>query len=155
LVLPSVARSEAFGLVLLEAMAAGRPAIAADVPGTGMRWVLGKGGDAAGLPVPPHDAQALASALRRMRDEPALRNALGERGRARLAAQFHIDRIAEQVEGLYRAAGCRLSPPEVGVSRCSKRARCAHLESDIGGAEEGSRGLPFPFPSGDRPRSPE
>src|SRR5690606_16604154 len=43
LCLPSIERTEAFGLVLLEAMRAGRPCVVTDVPGSGMSWVVEDG----------------------------------------------------------------------------------------------------------------
>jgi len=56
-VLPSYTRRDAFGLVLLEAMAAGKPIVASDIPG--IREVLG----GAGILVPPRDPQKLAGAI--------------------------------------------------------------------------------------------
>lgn len=56
-VLPSYTRRDAFGLVLLEAMAAGKPIVASNIPG--IREVLGD----AGILVPPRDPQKLAKAI--------------------------------------------------------------------------------------------
>lgn len=67
LVLPSVA--EGFGLVLIEAMAAGVPVIATDVPG--IRDVVEHGHN--GLLVPVHSPRAIATAVLRLRDDAALR----------------------------------------------------------------------------------
>ncbi|MBI4098867.1 MAG: glycosyltransferase family 4 protein [Candidatus Magasanikbacteria bacterium] len=60
LVLPSTDRSEAFGIVLIEAMACGTPVIASDLPG--VRAVVER--VQGGVLVPPGDEQALASALK-------------------------------------------------------------------------------------------
>ncbi|MDP3771585.1 MAG: glycosyltransferase family 4 protein, partial [bacterium] len=59
LVLPSTARSEAFGIVLLEAMASGIPVIASDFPG--VRTVIAEG--ETGFLVPPDDVVTLAERL--------------------------------------------------------------------------------------------
>jgi glycosyltransferase involved in cell wall biosynthesis len=70
LVLPSLA--EGFGLVLIEAMAAGVPVIATDVPG--IRDVVRDG--VTGLLVPPANPPALAAAIRRVVEDDALRRSL-------------------------------------------------------------------------------
>jgi glycosyltransferase involved in cell wall biosynthesis len=103
LCLPSIERSEAFGLVLLEAMRAGVPCVATAVPGSGMAEVVGAGAapDRAGLVVPHGDAAALADALGALRADPALRVALGDQGRARFDTRFRIDRVAAAINGLY------------------------------------------------------
>jgi rhamnosyl/mannosyltransferase len=64
-VLPSVTRAEAFGLVLLEGMAAGCVPVASDLPG--VRDVAGP----TGVTVPPGDANALRQALRELADDEA------------------------------------------------------------------------------------
>jgi glycosyltransferase involved in cell wall biosynthesis len=79
-VLPSVTRNEAFGLVQLEAMAAGKPVVNTAV-GSGVEYVCPPGVSA--LTVPPADVDALAGAIRRVLDDPALRRTLGLAGRAR------------------------------------------------------------------------
>jgi glycosyltransferase involved in cell wall biosynthesis len=56
-VLPSYTRRDAFGLVLLEAMAARKPVVASDIPG--IREVIG----GAGILVPPRDPEGLAKAI--------------------------------------------------------------------------------------------
>ena len=70
LVLPSAA--EGFGLVIIEAMAAGMPVIATRVPG--IVYVVRDG--ETGLLVPPHDAQALAAAIDSVQRNAALRESL-------------------------------------------------------------------------------
>jgi glycosyltransferase involved in cell wall biosynthesis len=92
---------EGFGLPPLEAMAAGAPAIASDIPVT--REVLG---DAA-LLVPATDVHAWSLALERLATEPALRDDAATRGRAR-AAGFRWETSARAALGaLERAAGTR------------------------------------------------
>lgn len=89
-VLPS--RREGFPNVLLEALALGRPCVAANCP-TGPRELLGD--DEFGLLVPPANAEALADALVRMLSEPALRAHFGEQARIR-AARFSPAAVAER-----------------------------------------------------------
>lgn len=101
LCLPSIERSEAFGLVLLEAMRAGVAAIATAVPGSGMAEVLDHG--RAGLVVPPDDAAALAAAIVRLRDDPVLRRRLAAAGRARFQTHYRIEQVSAQLAALYRA----------------------------------------------------
>lgn len=81
---------EGFGLPVLEAMACETPVICSNV--SSLPEVAG---DAA-LLVPPDDVPALSEALRKIYSEPALRDSLVARGRARAAA-FTWERCAEQV----------------------------------------------------------
>ena len=78
---------EGFGIPLLEAFAAGTPAIHSN------RTSLPEVADGAGLEVDPGDVDAVAAAMRRMEDEPALRQSLIEKGRHR-AEDFSWDRTA-------------------------------------------------------------
>lgn len=98
-VLPSVTRQEAFGVVQLEAMAAGKPVVSTDL-GTGVAWVNQDG--ETGLVVPPMDAAALQDALRRLLSDPALRQRLGEGAARRARSIFTIDRMIDGTLALYR-----------------------------------------------------
>jgi phosphatidylinositol alpha-mannosyltransferase len=92
---------ESFGVVLLEAMAAGVPVVASNL--TGYRNVVRDSHEA--VLVPPDDASALAAALRALLDDPTRRGALVAAGRRR-ATEFSMDRLAGRLVELYeRAAG--------------------------------------------------
>jgi glycosyltransferase involved in cell wall biosynthesis len=99
LILPSVTRGEAFGVVLLEAMASGRPVIASDLPG--VRSVVSHGVD--GFLVPPSDAAALAHQIGELLAlDPAVRAGMGAAGRRKVEAHYDWERIGDQLEALYR-----------------------------------------------------
>jgi glycosyltransferase involved in cell wall biosynthesis len=90
LVLPSTQPTEAFGLVQVEAMACGLPVVSTDLP-TAVPWVNQNG--VTGLVVPPGDPDALAAAINRLLEDPALRSRMGEAGRRRAAEQFSAERM--------------------------------------------------------------
>lgn len=85
LVLPSLDASETFGLVQLEAMAAGVPVIASDLP-TGVREV-GEPGRTCQL-VPPGDVGALARAMVNLQEDPEAAGKMGAAGRRRFQDRF-------------------------------------------------------------------
>ncbi len=99
--LSSVERTEAFGMVLLEAMAAGTPIIASDIPGSGVSWVL-QGNETAAL-VPPGDATALSGALTKMSGELA-RGQFGGAGNTRYKELFQMASVVSQLSRIYQAA---------------------------------------------------
>lgn len=97
--LPSTERTEAFGLVLLEAMAFGKPTVSSRVQGSGMSWVV-KDGET-GLKVPPRNVAALADALDRLHRDPALARRLGAAGRARFHERFAIEPSVAALQAVY------------------------------------------------------
>jgi glycosyltransferase involved in cell wall biosynthesis len=90
LVLPSAA--EGFGLVLIEAMAAGVPVIATDVPG--IRDVVQH--NQTGLLVPVGDPKRLAEAIQQVADDPSLRQRLTVAGQAEVARRFGWGAVLQQ-----------------------------------------------------------
>ena len=97
LILPSTYRSEAFGLVMLQAQACGRPVICSDLPGLSTVNVAGE----TGLLVPPGDAAALAAAIHRLLADPALRQRLGQAGRRRVEQRYAADAMRQRIEEVY------------------------------------------------------
>lgn len=93
-VLPS--RWEGFGLALLEAMAAGRSIVASRV--SAIPEVVD---EASALLVPPDDAGALAGAIAALLADAPLRAAMGQAGRARVAAQFAPAGMVAATLGVY------------------------------------------------------
>jgi rhamnosyl/mannosyltransferase len=97
-VLPASERSEAFGAVQLEAMAAGKPVVCTEL-GTGTSFVNRDG--ETGFVVPARDPDALAAALARLMDDAALRARLGAAGRARVRQEFTLENMVARVMRVY------------------------------------------------------
>jgi len=91
---------EGFGIVCLEAMAAGRPVVASAVGGLRDLVVDGE----TGLLVPPGDVTALRAALERLLGDPGLRRRLGGAARGRVLAEFTWKRYADEVCRAYDEA---------------------------------------------------
>ena len=91
---------EGFSLPAVEAMACGLPLVA--TTGGALPEVVGAEGDAA-LLVPPADPGALASAVIRLLDDPALRSRLGEAGRRRALSRYTWRATAEATAEQYRS----------------------------------------------------
>ena len=89
-------RGESFGIVLLEAMAAGAPIVCSDIHG--YKGVVHRGEQA--LLVPPRDPKALAAAICELLDDPARRATMGASGQAR-AEQFSWEHVTAKVEAYY------------------------------------------------------
>ncbi|TMD30066.1 MAG: glycosyltransferase family 4 protein [Chloroflexi bacterium] len=87
---------ESFGIVLLEAMAAGAPIVASDIHG--YKGVVRRGVHA--VLVPPREPKAIAAATARLLGDPGLRARMSESGRAR-AEEFSWERITGKVEAYY------------------------------------------------------
>jgi glycosyltransferase involved in cell wall biosynthesis len=99
--LPSVSPEEAFGIVQLEAMAAGLPIVNTALP-TGVPHVARHGLEA--LTVPPNDPAALAAAIRQLLDDLELARRLGSAGRERTIAEYNVDAFVTRTEEAYKQA---------------------------------------------------
>lgn len=91
---------ESFGMVLVEAMACGKPVIATDLPG--VRSVVANGKD--GFLVPPADADALAGKIRFLIDHPGKRREMGRCGRAKAESKYAWPKIAPRILRMYEEA---------------------------------------------------
>ena len=89
---------EVFGQSVVESLAVGRPVIGARIGG--IPEALQEGED--GLLFPPGDADALADSVRRLWDDPALAQAMGRRGRARVTRELGPDGHAVRLYALKR-----------------------------------------------------
>ena len=83
---------------LLEAASTGLPIVTTDVPGC--REVVMNGEN--GYLVPPRNPEALASAIKKLLSDKALRQKMGEKGRALVEREFDIGKIVEQTISLYQ-----------------------------------------------------
>ena len=95
-------RPEPFGRVIAEAMACGRPLIAARGSGA-----LAGGADDPALACPPGDPDALAAALALLIADAPLRRLLGEAGRRAVLARFDRARLAERWAAEYETRDTR------------------------------------------------
>jgi glycosyltransferase involved in cell wall biosynthesis len=94
-VLPSL--YEGLPISILEAMAAGKPVIATDIPGNRETVIHG----ISGLLVPPQNASALATALRSVLINPFMGRRMGEAGREIVSQKFSIKAMVQQVTEVY------------------------------------------------------
>ena len=129
---------ESFGIVLLEAMAAGTAIVASDIHG--YKGVVRR--DREGLLVPPRDKKALAGALARVLGDDALRESMAESGLLR-AREFSWPRVTAKVEDYYGFVIRRLAaqgqlPPgfhaQIPVSPRALQAGVGEVLQPAGGA---------------------
>ncbi|GKT21351.1 glycosyltransferase [Acidovorax sp. SUPP3334] len=129
--LASRERTEAFGIVLLEAMMHKRPCVVTDLPGSGMPWVVAHAH--AGLHVPIEDVESWRSTLARLQHDTRLRAQFGEAGHQALLKYFDIAQceraLAHQYQ--YLALGSTPAAPNprvlVVISTRNHAAGIQHL----------------------------
>lgn len=97
-VLPSVAKSEAFGLVQIEAMAFGKPVINTKLP-SGVPYVSIDG--VTGITVEPENAETLAEAMQWLAGHEEERLAMGEAARRRMKEEYRLEKMLERVLNVY------------------------------------------------------
>lgn len=98
LVLPSTTRGEAFGLVLIEAMASGTPVIASNLPGVRSVFTDGEHG----LLAEPGNVQSLANAMTRLMTDDIFRIKAGQASRAYAEINYSQQQMADRVMDVYR-----------------------------------------------------
>jgi glycosyltransferase involved in cell wall biosynthesis len=97
-VLPSVTMGEAFGLVLVESLASGKPVVASNLPG--VRTVVQHERD--GLLVEPRNPAALADAIGRVLHDRHQRQNMGQVGRLKVEYTYDWRKIGGRLEAIYR-----------------------------------------------------
>jgi len=106
-VFPSIARSEAFGISIMEAHACGKPVVATRL-GTGVEFINEDG--KTGLNVAPGDGRALADAVNRLLQDADLREKLGSYARERILKSFTAKKVARDEFDLYeKVLECSIS----------------------------------------------
>lgn len=105
LVLPSA--NEGTPVSVIEALAAGRPAVATEVGGVGD--IIRSGVD--GILVAPGDTDALSDALMKLVTDPEMRERMGSAGSERVRRRYAVARLIDDVDRLYRVLLAGASPP--------------------------------------------
>ncbi|QIL83967.1 glycosyltransferase [Diaphorobacter sp. HDW4A] len=129
--LASCERTEAFGIVVLEAMMHGRPCVVTDLPGSGMPWIVAQA--KSGLRVPYEDVHAWRSHIARMQHDPQLRKRFGEAGVQAIKRMFSIGPCEREISRYYRGLAPESVPPflhkgvMVVVSARNQEKHIAHI----------------------------
>jgi rhamnosyl/mannosyltransferase len=98
-VLPSIFKSEAFGLVLIEAMACQKPVISTEL-GTGTSFVNRDG--VTGFIVPPRDSKALAQAINKILSDKELAQKFGKNAENLVIENFSLQKMIEKTKKVYQ-----------------------------------------------------
>ena len=96
----SVYATEAFGIVQIEAMSAGKPVVATKIPGSGVSWVNAH--KESGINVEPKDSEALAKAFKRILDSEDTYNTYSEQASQRYWTMFTKTKMIEKCIKIYK-----------------------------------------------------
>jgi rhamnosyl/mannosyltransferase len=96
----SVYATEAFGIVQIEAMSAGKPVVATKIPGSGVSWVNAH--KESGINVEPKDSEALATAFKRILECEDTYNAYSEQASQRYWTMFTKAKMIERCIEIYK-----------------------------------------------------
>lgn len=99
--LPSIERSEAFGVVLIEAMSFGCPVISTNIPGSGVTWVNVH--NETGLVVEPKNAKELARAIIKIIGNEIVRTKFSKNAISRYNSQFQLKLMTKRTIQLYNS----------------------------------------------------
>lgn len=102
--LPSIERTEAFGMVLLEAMAHARPCMVSALPGSGMKWLIDE--SKAGISCEAKNVESWTRGLVWMMENENHRRAMGENGQKAFAERFVITESARLIRMIYPSGTC-------------------------------------------------
>jgi colanic acid/amylovoran biosynthesis glycosyltransferase len=125
--------SEGVPVVLMEAMACGRPVVASAI--AGVRELVQDG--ETGLVVSPGRVDELAQAITRLIEDPQLRRRLGDAGQRYVAREFNVRRSAIQLELFFqRMLGTAESPdiPALSLAQSASKAKTADLLTEVSAA---------------------
>ena len=98
-VMSSVMKTEAFGIVQIEAMSTGTPVVATKIPESGVSWVNEDG--VSGLNVEPGDPKALAEAIRTICEDPERYKGYSEQAQVRFSRLFAYSNMIDKIVRLY------------------------------------------------------
>jgi glycosyltransferase involved in cell wall biosynthesis len=136
--LSSVARSEAFGIVQLEAMACGKPVINTDLD-SGVTSVSPDG--VTGITVPPANPEALGQALSALLDDSLLRAVYGRAGQLRVEQHFSVQQMAGETLKLYHEV--MDSPRRNGYRALSEKVPSIVKTDDLAPGAVAARAMTF------------
>jgi len=100
-VLSSIFKTEAYAIVQVEAMAAGKPIISTEIPGSGVQWV--NQNEVSGLTVPIKDSSTLAEVINKLIDDKAYRNKLSKGALKRYYSEFTLGKMIDTTIEIYRS----------------------------------------------------